>query len=221
MNLSVPPQRAYPISFLAEVQETDYTEQPLVVEAVFSQASAGAPWLISYLVSYVGAPPLLHSSSDAPVPATPQDISAVDGQLASFFQTVFNTGSPPANSWPQSGSIKQETDTVIADRKALAQNKFQEALTYSPGTHSPPFNAPGLEVMCGEIRSHSVTTTTSGSPIVQPADQSTFGQELPAGSYASVTNDGIRDACWDVNPSGAVAPITFFGGVYSRVGAPV
>lgn len=79
--------------------------------------------------------------------------------------------------------------------------------------------------MCGEIRSHSVTTSANGAPIIQPADQSTFGQELPTGSYSSLTNDGVRDTCWYVTTSGnglpVVAPISFLGGVYSRVGTPV
>lgn len=78
--------------------------------------------------------------------------------------------------------------------------------------------------MCGEIRWYSVTTSLSGGPVVQPPDQSIFGEELPAGSYGSVKNHGLRDACWYVRTSGTsvpvVTPISFLGGVYDRVGTP-
>jgi len=224
VNFSAPPQSAYPVSFLAEIHQKDFSQAPIVEEAVFTQDTAGEPWLVSYLVSYVGAAPFLTADSDAPAPTTPLDVSIVNRQLATFFQAVFDNGVPPTGSFRPSGSIKQETEAIIADRNFLTQQKLKETLTYSAGSHSIAFDVTGTDLMCGEIRSHSVTTSANGAPIIQPADQSTFGQELPAGSYSSLTNDGVRDTCWYVTTSGnglpVVAPISFLGGVYSRVGTP-
>lgn len=94
-----------------------------------------------------------------------------------------------------------------------------ETIAYRAGPHSPDFATPQGDFMCGEIRSHSViTSATAGNTLVQPSDQSLFGLQLPPGSYSSVTSDGLRDDCWGVSPSGITQPISFFGGVYSRVG---
>jgi hypothetical protein len=216
---SAPPQSDFPASFLAEVQEKDYSQQPIVVDAVFTQASVGAAWLVSYLVSYNAGPDLLSANSDSPAPTVPFDISVVGSQLASFFQTVFTTGKPPSNSWPQSGSIEQETDRILSGLAFLTQNNLKETLSYTPGPSSRAFAATGGDIMCGEIRSHSVTTSADSAPIVQPPDRSTFGQELAAGSYSSVTAASLRDACWYVSTSGTATPLSFLGGVYSRVGA--
>ena len=218
--MSAPPETAYPLSFLAEIQERDYSQQPMIVEVVYSQQNAGAPWLISYLASYIDGPPFLDGSElNTPAPASTFDISIVGGQLASFFQTVFETGKPPAG-WPVSGSLEQETEKVQSDRAALKVDHFNESLSYTAGPTSDDFAIPGGDVMCGEIRSHSVVTSSSGKPVVQPADRSVFGQELAPGSYASITSDGVRDACWQVTTTGTVTPTSFMGGVYSRVGTP-
>jgi hypothetical protein len=110
------------------------------------------------------------------------------------------------------------------NRNALAKDKFTEALPYCADSHSIAFDASGSDLMCGEIRSYSVTTSLRGAPVVQPPDQSTFGEELPAGSYAAVKTHGIREACWYVTTSGTSVPVgtptSFLGGGYTRVGIP-
>jgi hypothetical protein len=218
--MSAPPETTYPLSFLAEIQERDYSQQPMVVEVVYSKQDAGAAWLISYLVSFIDGPPYLDGSEmDTPAPPSTFDVSIVGSQFASFFQAVFDTGKLP-HTWIQTGSMAQETQKVLADRATLKEDHFQETLTYSAGPHSVAFAIPGGDLMCGEIRSHSVLTATGGGPVVQPADSSVFGEELPPGTYASVTSDGLRDACWTATTTGTATPVSFMGGIYSRVGAP-
>ena len=79
-------------------------------------------------------------------------------------------------------------------------------------------------VMMACARCASSSVRLSGAPVVQPPDQSTFGEELPAGSYAAVKTHGIREACWYVTTSGTsvpvVTPTSFLGGGYHRVGIP-
>lgn len=222
--MSAPRETSYPLSFLAEVQGRAYSQQPMVIEAVFTKEDAGAPWLITYLVSFVdGSAYLTRNTMATPAPTFTFDVSIVGGQLASFFQTVFATGKPPSGSWPQTGSIAQETERIQSSRSSLKTDHFQETLVYRAGPHSVAFAIPGGAFMCGEIRSHSVLTSSIGQPLVQPSTRSTFGQELPPGSYSSVTSDTMRDACWTVTSTGAGAgtatPVSFLGGAYSRVGA--
>jgi hypothetical protein len=114
--------------------------------------------------------------------------------------------------------MAEETNNVLADCQALPSQGLKESLTYRATAHSPAFTLPGGEFMCGEIGWHSVVTTLTGKPVVQPADQSTFGPELARGSYVSVTNNGLRDACWFASTNGTAHPVSFFGGVYSRGG---
>jgi hypothetical protein len=219
--LSAPPETTYPLTFLAEIQERDYAQDPMVVEAVYSQQAAGAPWLISYLISYIDGPPFLDGSEmNTVAPSSTFDISIVAGQFASFFQTVFDTGKPPPHSWPLTGSIGQEEQKVLDDRASVKADHFHEVLSYSAGSHSVAFAIPGGDLMCGEVRTLSVVTLVTGRPIVQPENRSFFGQELAPGTYRSVTSEGIRDACWNVTPTGVATPVSFMGGVYQRVGTP-
>ncbi len=220
VNMTAPPENAYPLSFLAEVQEHDYSQQPMVVEVVFSQSTASAPWLISYVVSYIDGSPLLTGTTMDSVPrATSTDVAAVGGQIANFFQSTFDTGTPP-NTWPQTGAIQQETQRILSGRATNGQDNFTEDLHYTAGPHSVAFATPYGPFMCGEVRSHSVTTSATNAPIVQSASYAPFGPQLQPGSYSSVASDSLRDVCWGVSIDGSTHPISLFGGIYSRVGTP-
>jgi hypothetical protein len=224
VDFTAPPQATYPLSFLAEIHQRDYDLSPLGVDAVFTKESAKAPWLISYLVSFIPStgsiPDLSGTSIGAEPPPIPFDITIVGSQFASFFTTVFDTCSIPAQSWPQTGSMAQETNRILEDCQALPAEGLKESLTYQATAHSPAFALPGGDFMCGELRWTSTITTTTGKPVVQPADQSEFGPELAPGSFGSVTNDGVRDACWFGDVNGGAHPVSFFGGVYNRIGNP-
>lgn len=223
--LTAPPQAAYPVSFMAEIHERDYDLTPLGIDAIFTKGSAHAPWLVSYLVNFVpgtGSIPNLNGTSIGETPPQiPFDVTIVGGQFASFFTTVFDTCNIPAKSWPQTGSMAEETNKILDDCQDLSLLGLKESLTYRATVHSPAFALPGGDFMCGEIRWNSVITTSTGKPVVQPADQSTFGAQLAPGSYMSVTNHGVKDACWFADTMGAAHPVSFFGGVYSRVGNSV
>jgi len=221
VNFTAPPQAGYPLSFLAEVQAKEYSTQPDVIEVVYTKDTRRSPWLIAYLVPYVNGTPLLDDTMmNAPAPKSAVNVSDVGNQLAAFYQTVYDTGVPPTT-WPQMGAIQQETDRIVSSREVLSEDHLAETLAYTAGPHSLDFANPQGDLMCGEIRSHSVVTSANrGTPVVQPPDQSLFTPALPPGSYSSVTTDSLRDACWGVTPDGTTQPISFFGGDYSRVGVP-
>jgi hypothetical protein len=220
-NFTAPPERDYPLSFLAEVQGREYSTQPDVLEVVFTKQNQHSQWLIAYLVPYQNGSPMLDATKmNTPAPEVPVDVAQVGDQLAAFFQTVYDTGQP-TKTWPQTGALLEETTRIQTDRTFFTTNHLTEALAYRAGPHSLDFAIPQGDLMCGEIRSHSVTTSaTDGGAVVQPPDQSLLGLQLPSGSYSSVTSDSLRDDCWAVTPDGVTEPISFFGGVYSRVGVP-
>jgi hypothetical protein len=221
VNFTAPPQAQYPLSFLAEVQAKEYSTQADVIEVVYTKETEHSPWLIAYLVPYINGAPLLETTTmNTTAPKLPTPAAEVGNQLANYFQTVFNTGTPP-NTWPQMGALQQEINRILTTREALSENRLTETIAYTAGTHSLDFANPQGDLMCGEIRAHSVVTSTiAGTPIVQPPDQSLFSPALSPGSYTSVTTDSLRDACWGVTPDGSTQPISFFGGNYSRIGVP-
>ena len=184
-----------------------------MVEVVFSQSTARAPWLISYVVSYIDGSPLLTGTTMDSVPrATSTDVAAVGGQIANFFQSTFDTGKPP-NTWAQTGAIQQETQRILGGIATNDQDNFTEDLHYTSGPHSVAFATPYGPFMCGEVRSHSVTTSATNAPIVQSSSYIPFGPQLQPGSYASVASDSLRDVCWGVSIDGSTHPISLFGGI--------
>jgi hypothetical protein len=173
------------------------------------------------MTSFVdGSPYLTGNTLPAAAPTFSFDVSIVGSQFATFFQTVFDSGKPPSDSWPQTGSIAQETERIQNQRKSLKAERMNETFAYSAGSHSVAFAMPGGDLMCGEIRWQSVMTSSDGDLLVQPPDRSYFGQELAPGAYSAVTNEGLEDACWTVTGTGTATPVTFLGGDYSRVGSP-
>ncbi len=216
-----PPERRYPLSFLAEVQAEEYSTQPDVIEVVYTKQTPHSRWLIAYLVPYVnGSPQLDGTTMNTPAPKVPVSVGQVGARLAAFFQTVYNTGLP-TTTWPQTGALLEETTRIQSDRAYMSANHLMETLAYYAGPHSLAFFSPQGDLMCGEIRSHSViTSATVGVALEQGPDQSLFGLQLPTGSYSSVASQSLRDACWGATPDGVTQPISFFGGVYSRVGVP-
>ena len=54
LEVTAPPEEIYPISFLAEVDQTDNPDQPEVQLLIFERVSPGAPWMITNYGSYGG-----------------------------------------------------------------------------------------------------------------------------------------------------------------------
>lgn len=220
--MSAPPQTSYPLSFFAQIEQKGFDLSPMDVDAVFTKDSSSSPWLVSYLISFnaTSEPPgeLTMTTIDTEPPPVPFNMPIVGNQLASFFQTAFDTGKPPTTSWPQTGSIAQETNQIIESSHSLSSSELKETVDYVANATSPTFAAPGGDLMCGEIWWQSVITPTNEQPMVQPTDQSKWGEELAPGSYSSITNNGLGDACWFGSTGGVVTPLSFFGGVYSRTG---
>ncbi len=224
VHLSVPVEHSYPLSFLAEVSTPNAKGGPTVQEVVLSKPSGADPWRVTYMVAYLGTSTYLGPSSVHAAPTLPFKVGS---QFASFFESMVNTGSPPADgpNWPVNGSMKDELDRYAAVNLSIEQSGYVQHMTFQPVDHSTIFWVPDGEIMCGAIRSNQVVTGKPGLPIVQPTDRSNFGPLLSPGSYSSVIKSGVHDYCvtFTTNPTATatvVTPISFFGGVYQSVGQP-
>ena len=90
--------------------------------------------------------------------------------------------------------MEEETNKILEDCQDLPVLGLKESLTYRATSHSPAFALPGGDFMCGEIRWNSLITTSTGKPVVQPADQSAFG--AGAGSrHVYVNSKSRRQGC--------------------------
>lgn len=114
VDLTAPPERGYPLSFLAEVQAKEYSTQSDVIEVVYTKRTPRSQWRIAYLVPYANGSPMLDATTmNTPAPKAPVDVAQVGDQLAAFFQAVYETGEP-ATTWPQSGALLPPGSKAIA-----------------------------------------------------------------------------------------------------------
>jgi len=219
LHLSVPVEHSYPLSFLAEVSTPDAKPGPTVQEVVLSKANGADPWRVAYMVAYTGTSTYLGPSSVQSAPRVPFKIGS---QLASFFESIVNTGVPPADDLniPVTGSVKDELDRYASVVQSIELSGDVQHITFQPADHSTSFAYPGGDILCGAIHSNQVVTAPPGSPIVQPTDRSNYGPLLLPGSYSSVTKSGTHDYCVTVTTASVVTPVSFFGGVYQSVGQP-
>jgi hypothetical protein len=223
---SVPVERSYPISFLAQISTPAPPASiftPSVTLVVFSKSSSRAPWKVAYLIRYSGSSRYLSSSIDRSAPQATFPITNVVGQLADFFTAIANTGAaPPDDAWPQTGSIGQEVQIYLDTKSSVEQQGDQQQTIFTGVDTSPAFAYPHGDIMCGSYRSISTVTSPSNAPIVQPADQITWGSLAP-GTYSSFTKVGMHQVCYSVNTTAnraqdLVNPISFFESVYQETG---
>ena len=221
VELSVPIEHSYPLSFLAEVAITKPVKYPFVEEVVLTKSSPQDRWRVAYLVDYTGTSRYLTASGVQPAPIPPFDTSIIGGQFATFFESYANSGVPPTGiSWPLEGATQQEVQRYLGVKKSIAQlGDTQGPMTFAATDNSPLFAYPGGDIMCGAFHASVQITTPPGSPTVQPPDRSQWGPTLASGSYTTLDKQQLRDYCVTVSPQGLVTPISFFGGTYSIAGS--
>jgi hypothetical protein len=221
VRLSVPVEHAYPLSFLAEVSTPDVVGGPTTQEAVLTKASAAEPWRVAYMVAFEGSRSYLGPSGVRSAPHIPVKTALPGSQLAAFFESMVDTGAPPANdSWPVDGSMKDEIDRQASVVLSIEQSGDSQIAIFQPVDHTTAFPYPGGDIVCGAIHETQRVMAPLGSPIVQPVDRSNYGPLLLPGSYPGLTKSGTHDYCVTITTAGLVTPISFFGGIYRITGQP-
>ncbi len=226
VKFSVPVQSQYPLSFLAQISTpapTDSEYSPFVTLVVLTKVQARGQWRVSYMIRYSGDSTYLKTSAVEAAPPIEFNINVVGSQLADFFTAMVTSGSPPPNDdWPPTGSTGQELQDYVDTKAGVEASGAIQQTTFTALDNSPAFAFPDGDLMCGTYESQSNVTSATASPLVQPADQITWGGGLAPGTYSSITKFGLHDFCFIVNSrTNVVNPISFFGGVYETTGISV
>jgi hypothetical protein len=220
--LSVPPEDAYPYSFLAQISVKVPPHKrlvPIVYLAVFTKATESSPWLLAFLVAYSGTSEYLKSSQMAG-PSNPTfDYGILGGQLAQFFASYVNTGGPPVGGGPLlEGWVKQTVDHYLQVKRTIEGfGATQNAMSISSTDQSPLFAYLGGDIVCGALHSEVQITTPPNHPTIQSKNRTQYGPLLAPGSYTSLDKQQVVDFC-DTIKEDVVVPISFFGWTYSIVG---
>jgi hypothetical protein len=220
-RLFVPRQSAYPAAFLAEVRTTTDDHLTAYIEImVFVRQGAAHPWMVALDTGYsgfnqmAGAPASDSSGFDQAAPVFPGiDPSALPGRLASYWQHWKDVGGPPSGSDFDHGVWTDlQGQHLYAYRQQLLANGEVEHATYSADpssdgewTFALDENAnghsyTGWAISCGTVLYTAVITPGPGSALIQPADQSEWGTLLQPGSYAQITNKGLHQSCFLLQP---------------------
>jgi hypothetical protein len=221
VELSVPVQYKYPLSFLAQIAVTQQFDQHFAYVAVFTKTTPTAQWRLSYLVAYSGKSRYLTSSEFATAPVPPFNTDVIGGQVAAFLQSYANTGVPPATTptLVLDGSTAQEVENLISVKQTIESGgDTQGSMTIVPTDHSTRFAYPGGDILCGALHSSVQITAPPNEPTVQPLNRSSWGPSLLPGSYTSLEKQQVHDYCMTVSKKGLVIPVSYFGGTYSIVG---
>ncbi len=230
VSFSAPPQSSYPISFLAEFVGVNYDNSPLTKEVVFSQGSPGAPWLIAHLGSFVNGEPIsdLSSNVSAAPPAVPTLITQVPETFATYFNTLDNTGKPPTPRPPGFSSNNYLSEVIGQSEQAYLTETaggYKDVNAHAVGSVSPAFaveengQIEAVE-LCFYLDISTTVTRTNGSPVVQRADRSTFGNLLAPGSYSSLHETQTEDNCVSESITGTSYLLTNLGGISLITGVP-
>jgi hypothetical protein len=225
---SIPPQQGYPESFLAQIStpappHSKYS--PFVSIVVLTKPAANQSWQVAYFVRYAGTIDYLNSSVAGPTHKTLFPVSNVPVQLADYFTSMVTTGTPPpGDNWTLSGTLAEELQNYQTAKSDIAAGGDQQQTQFEAVDHSVLFPYPNGDLMCASYSSDSTVTPTAGSvSIVQPLDQSTWGNLLSPGTYSSLSKLGMHDVCFSIDTVDAphmddTETISFSGGVYQMAG---
>jgi hypothetical protein len=223
VKFSIPVQSAYPISFLAQISTPAprlSVDLPYITLVVFTKERSGGPWRVGYIIRYGKGPSYLDASTVKVPTRAAFDIGVVSSRLAQFFTAEVTTGAPPPDdNWPQTGSTGDEVQNYLETKAYVELQGGTQRTLFSPLGNSPAFAFPGGDIVCSAYISDSSVTPQANSPLVQPADRSTWGSQIRPGQYSSLTKLGMHEFCYAVHTdTGVVNPISFFGGVYKTTG---
>lgn len=225
VSVFVPKQTTFPADFLAEVtMPSDGGPFAGVTLLVVSRASGLTPWTVTLATGYadnsVGPPivyvaPVPSGNFNAALPATHVDLDALPAALATYYEHWATTGTAPtaAQFAPgyftsyKGGGLHVFGETVGIDaihhmvysadpttdgEWSFAGESFEQAPQY------------GWILSCGTVRYEDVSTpAVAGTLLNQPSDQSTWGPTLTPGRYSQITEWGLHESCFAIDPTGA------------------
>ena len=232
VSYSSVPETSYPISFLAEFQGgTDDTGAPFTKEVMFSQVSAGAPWLVSHLSGFADGHPLFDPSvglNQAP-PPLPHSLTAAPEAYAEFFQQLDSTGTtnkPLPTNYSRDNMISSTIADALRNRSELEAAGLTSTYTHVVDGVSPVFGlkSEGLDYgaeLCFNLQEYDTITASAGAVIAQPADRSNWGALLEPGFYSALRVHTEFDVCLYEPIDGHLYVSTVFGGSYHFSGTRV
>lgn len=228
VSFSAPPQTSYPLSFLAEFDGQDYDHSPMTKEVVFTQAAAGAPWLVAYVGAFFNGTPVFTPGADlvTAAPALQVPLSTPENAFVQYFQQIDSTGNDELPSGLGADTfLQQETSDSLTHRQDDLRAGWTDTFTHSLADSSNPFpvSPPGSETQieaCFTMRYQDVVTAPASDPIVQLSGEGPFPASLAAGTYSSVTETGDVQICFVADLNGEAWMTTNWGGYRSFSGTP-
>ncbi len=232
VSYSTPPQKTFPVSFLAEFSGIDYQQKTFFRDVIFTQASKGAPWLVASTGTYEAPKSLLSPTAHvvtSPPPA-PQ-LTKAPSNFAGFFQQIDSTGSS-TNSVP-TGFATTPLLAALANGSRTSYGDYQADGVSTTTAHavvqvSPHFAFP-LSVDPGTTATYecffmTIThtyTAPAGKVLVQTANRVTWTAALSPGSYSPLREDEEKNVCLiEVSGATKVQVLTTLGGPTLVTGTP-
>ncbi len=231
-ELTAPIQTAYPLTFLAEVDNATAvisirgvtTRSPFLTYVIFEKTSAKSGWEISRFVGAGGASPMLAPTDSRTMATTPQpdyaQFSEGFAQLIVAMNSARNTGRvPTSNMWSRVGP-DQQPGTILreleGDHRVDIQSNMPQQGGYTWSTPSTVFSTKSGSMECADI----VGTATYRGIFVQPANRSADGPLLAPGNYRGLIIESTRDACLVRESANFVRFAAIEGGISAMVGIP-
>jgi hypothetical protein len=229
----------YPVSFLADfdlhttVGRDSASPRPVTLEAivVFTRATADDRWkaALTLLPSSAG---MVHlpTSADGSIATSAPDVPGVAPRAtidnaAAWMASMKTTGSPPAgDTLVTTPTDADEMAEVHASHRQLLREGLSDDTDYRSSADDDGIFTVAVDddaaVTCSSIRwSTTVAPERAGDSVVQPADQSRFGEDLAPGAYAEVTREGVRQTCALLDPTCSCGVVLGFeGGVIETDG---
>jgi hypothetical protein len=225
-EVTAPEERAYPLTFLAQIDQPNNPTGAEIQLAVFEKENSTARWLITYISGYGGGDPVITDPSllDA-APAEDPPVLQSFQQLAAMLQSLRQTGKPPSgNVWDPSIDYpgRQPTDfanDLVSTYKTDGDFGILPSASYKVTGLSPGFSVPEGDIECATITTQMSLRPAHGSEIEQPSTEGAFGSLLPPGEYSSVTEQGSVQVCV-IRQAGTSFVQGLLGGDYSADGVP-
>jgi hypothetical protein len=228
--ISTPPQRTYPLSFMAGLSGLGYNQQSQTWWVVFRKAAAAAPWVIAFIAGYTEGNGLDGFESNSapspmsvhyPLPDAPQ-------AYANYFQHLDATGDlgdGAPTDFAKDNILNYEVSSTAeldARRKAAG---FHQTFTHAVDQVSAVFAQVADGSLVGSMECFSMkltddVTSATGAPIVQPADQQVWGYLIPPGSFASISFTSEDDVCVEEDAVSGITVTADSGSAYAIATTP-
>jgi hypothetical protein len=222
VNFSAVPQSTYPLFFLAEFQGQTYSQTSDTHHVVFSKATATAPWLVAFDADFTKGQPFLPSSMMTSIPGPDMGPTLRQGaqSFSDYFQSVDSTGQV-GTGLPTGFATDNILSSVVSGSAAEYPERASAGLTdqytHSIDAISPtfPVNGDGTE-LCFAMRVEDLVSPVGSAGIVQPPDQSVWGNWLAPGTYHHVDIVKEAETCLVTAPDQAIYMVANGGATYHQ-----